>query len=182
MTVGDAAGAGPPTNRPINPPKRLTLRVIYDTGVILQATLSPFGVAERALAQTKEGTIDALMSNRLRAEYERILRNLATLDKYKALLREDDIEVQMLRIDTSIVLVPNPPPQIDYPRDLNDADTINLAIFYDVDVIVARDRDLLALNRDPVFQKRSPRTRVLTPVEFVTEREQQRDREGNLPS
>jgi putative PIN family toxin of toxin-antitoxin system len=150
-------------------------RVIYDTGVILQATLSPFGIGERALVQAENGMVDAVMSNRLRSEYEDVLRRLALLDKYRMLLRDEDIAVQLERIDATIVLVPNPPLQIVYPRDPNDTDTINLAVFYDVHFLVARDKDLLALNHDPVFQKRSPQARIVTPVEFVQEMERRRE-------
>ena len=140
---------------------------IYDTNIVLQATLSPFNVAERAITQADNGVVDAIMSPRLRSEYEEVLRRLARKPKYAHLLNDEIIEVQLARVDAVVRMVPNAPEQIEYRRDPKDAPTINLAIFHEADFIVARDKDLLVLNNDPVFKKRSPRTRVVAPEDFL---------------
>lgn len=147
-----------PKNKPL---------AIYDTGLVLQATLSPSGVAERALLQVELGVVDAIMSNRLRSEYEDVLHRFTERGKYKRILDLDVVEAQLERVDALIRLVPNAPEQIEYRRDPDDAPTINLAIYYDVDFVIARDKDLLVLNNDPVLKKRSPNIRIVDPLTFL---------------
>ncbi|MBC8141315.1 MAG: putative toxin-antitoxin system toxin component, PIN family [Armatimonadetes bacterium] len=141
--------------------------VIYNTGVVLQATLTPQSVAEKTLSMAEFGMVQAVMSNRLRSEYEDVLRRLALLPKYQKFLDEEIVSAQLECVDKIIRLVPNAPEQIEYPRDPDDAPTINLAICYEVDFVLARDKDLLALDTDPVLRKRSPKLRVVDPVTFL---------------
>ena len=70
------------------------------------------------------------------------------------------------------MMVPNPPPYVNYPRDPNDEPVINLAIHIEADYIVTRDKDLLDLvdeNRPEgrYFRKRFPNITILDPVAFL---------------
>ena len=112
--------------------------VVYDTNIVLQATLSPQSVSEKSLSLIKTGRVAAILSNRLRSEYEDVLRRLSLRGKYKRLLGEEIIAAQLERIDALMHRVPNPPEQIEYPRDAKDAPLINLAIFYDARFAVCR--------------------------------------------
>ena len=73
--------------------------------------------------------------------------------------------------------VNNVPKRVNFPRDPNDADTINLAIERKADFIVSRDADLLDLNDDPTFRHLCPNTRVVDPIEFMREIERRRELE-----
>jgi putative toxin-antitoxin system toxin component, PIN family len=151
---------------PPSPPPRKPL-VIFDTGIILQATLTPRGASERALQLLESGMVIAVMNNYLRAEYEDVLRRLASLEKYAQLRRGTIIVDQLARVDALVERVPNAPERIVYPRDPKDAPTVNLAIEVAADFIVTRDADLLDLNNNPTFQKVCPKTRIVDPVDFL---------------
>jgi putative PIN family toxin of toxin-antitoxin system len=141
--------------------------VIYDTGVVLQATLTPRGPAEQALQLLESGAVTAVMNNALRQEYEDVLQRLALLEKYSRLRQGTVIMDQLARADALMERVPNAPKRISYPRDPKDAPTINLAIEIAADFIVTRDADLLDLNDDPTFQRVCPHTRIVNPVTFL---------------
>jgi predicted nucleic acid-binding protein len=51
------------------------VRVVFDTGVVLQATLNGDGPAARTVALMEQGRVAAYVSNRLRSEYETTLTN-----------------------------------------------------------------------------------------------------------
>ena len=140
---------------------------ICDTGVILQATLNPDGPAERVLLAIEDGRAAAVIGNRLRSEYEDILTRPSLREKYPVLQLAELIEGQLGRIDAIIHRVPNAPVSADFPRDPNDAQTVNLAIREQPDFLITRDRDLLDLDSDPTFRRLCPHTRIVDPVTFL---------------
>ena len=144
---------------------------VYDTGVILQATLNPAGPAERALARVQLRHVVAVMSDRLRSEYEQTLQRDDLQDKYPLLQNARLVEAQFLRVDTYIRRVSNPPKRISYQRDPNDEHIINLVIHIQADYLVTRDNDLLDLNHDPVFRNLCQTTEVVDPVDFLRQME-----------
>jgi len=148
-------------------PEPTRLIVIYDTGIVLQSVLNPDSPAARALGWAEHPAVQAVISNRLRSEYEEVLRRPALRERFAPLRNPVVVEGQLERIDGLMRRVPNPPEQIEYPRDPKDAPLINLAIFYDARFLVTRDRDLLDLDSDPVLRKRSPALRLVDPVVFL---------------
>jgi putative PIN family toxin of toxin-antitoxin system len=141
--------------------------VIYDTGIILQATLNPDVPGERALQLAVNGTVHAVVSARLRSEYEDVLTRPTLQTKFPVLRMAGVVEAQLERVDEAVKLVPNPPNQISYPRDPNDTPSLNLALYLNAKYIVTRDRDLLDLDASADFRRICPNTRILDPVAFL---------------
>jgi len=146
--------------------------IVYDTGVLLQATLNPNGPAERALREIHNPLWHALMSDRLRSEYEDILKRPELQERYPILQNERFIQAQLKRVDTFIERIPNPPERITYARDPKDAPVVNLVLHAQASFLISRDKDLLDLNEDPVFLRLCPAGRVVDPVAFVRATEQ----------
>jgi putative PIN family toxin of toxin-antitoxin system len=141
--------------------------VVSDTGILLQASLNPFGPAERALRTTAQGQCTGLVSNRLRNEYETVLYRPVLEARFPRLVQSGIREAQLARVDDLFERVPNAPEHIEYRRDPNNTHIINLAIDYQVGFIVTRDKDLLSLSDDPLFAQLCPTTRLVNPFEFL---------------
>ncbi len=117
------------------------------------------------------------MSNRLRSEYEDVLKRDTLRAKYPILQNSRFVDIQLRRVDSLMERTDNPPERITYERDPKDAPLINLVIHVRADFMVARDKHLLVLTDDPVFRHASPQTQVMDPVEFVREMERPRELE-----
>ena len=143
-------------------------RVLFDTGTVLQAALNPRGPASRALSVLDQGQVEAILSPRLRSEYEDVLCRPAIRERYPR-LTEDMVEAALARFDEWAQLVPNPPRHIEYPRDPDDEPLLNLAIQVGADYLVTRDKDLLDLAADEAFRRRFPFLRIVDPVAFLEE-------------
>ena len=150
------------------------LLAVYDTGVIFQAAISTDSPAERALAQLSGEDVTAIVSNYLRHEYEDILTREKLQKKYPILQNERFVQAQLRRVDALMERVDNPLERITYDRDPKDAPLINLVIHLQADFLITRDKDLLVLNRDPVFRHLCT-TQVVDPVEFLREMERGRE-------
>lgn len=144
---------------------------IYDTGIIVQAALSPFGVAERAFQWAESGLVEAIVNHRLRWEYEYVLYRLQEEGDFPQLAEPGVIEAQLSRVDAVMFLLSNAPRQVRYARDPNDEQTVDFALYTQAYYVVARYKDLLVLNQEAVFRRVCSRTRVVNPVEFVEEME-----------
>ena len=142
-------------------------RVVFDTGVVLQAALSSTGPASRALWLLDSGAVEAVVSPRLRSEYEDVLLRPAIRARYPRLTGEM-VEAALARFDALALLVPNPPARVRLARDPDDEPLLNLAVELRADYIVTRDRDLLDLAAaDAAFGARFPFLRIVDPVAFV---------------
>lgn len=145
--------------------------VIFDTGSVLQAAINPSGPSADAIDFMDRNEITVYTSPRLRSEYEDVLARPAIRAKNPQ-LTDAQAEAGLARFDTNAIMVPNPPPYVNYPRDPDDEPVINLAIHVDADYIVTRDRDLLTLMDESLpegqfFRKRFPGITILNPVAFV---------------
>ena len=145
-------------------------RVVFDCNTFLQALAAPDGPAGRCVQLVLEGRIQLFVSPLVIAE----LREVAARPRVAAKLRLtperadafiDAIEVTALRLEGF-------PEAFVYERDPDDAHYVNLAVA--AQVVVSRDKDLLALadesnadERD--FRARYPALRFLNPVQFLKE-------------
>lgn len=79
-------------------------RVVFDTGVALQAALNPEDPAARALALMETEVVASFISPRLRSEYENVLERPAIREKYSRLTNER-IRVTLERIDRLATMI-----------------------------------------------------------------------------
>lgn len=165
MAAAERDEAAQAAGEPGAPPGRA---VVFDTGVVLQATLNPGGPARRALELLDAGQIQVYTSPRLRSEYEDVLRRPAIRARFPR-LTDLRMEETLLRFDERAILIPNPPQRVTFPRDPNDEPVLNLAIHVAAGYIVARDNDLLHLAQNRDFLRLFPAIRILDPVEFLHE-------------
>ena len=86
------------------------------------------------------------------------------------------------RLDEKATLVPTVPRSMEFPRDPEDEPVINLAIFVRADYLVARDKDLFDLGQSRDFRLLYPFVRIVDPVTFLQEIEQQQIEEGDTRS
>jgi len=153
-------------------------KVIFDTTVVMQATISPKGAAGEAIRMMDEGKIDVYMTNQIRAEYEKTLRESAkyaqTTDKPQDQQRlrnvtPEFVSAQLQRFDEKANRLVNPPQAVEYERDREDEPVLNLNERIRADFIVSGDKDLQALNENRDWKEWYPDTWVIPPQ--VLERE-----------
>ena len=161
---GSGEAAQPPSpQQSLQPP-----RIVFDTGVVLQATLNLDGPAARALLLMDTGGARVYVSNRLRAEYEETLSNPDVRARFER-LTDERMEAVLGRFDALAARLPNPPRRVAYPRDPDDEPPLNLAVHVQAHYLVTRDRDLLDLAGDRRFGRLSPGIRILDPVSLLQE-------------
>ena len=158
---GSGEAAQPPSPQSLQPP-----RIVFDTGVVLQATLNPDGPAARALLLMDTGVARVYVSNRLRAEYEETLSNPDVRARFER-LTDERVDAVLGRFDALAARLPNPPRRVAYPRDPDDEPPLNLAVHVQAHYLVTRDRDLLDLAGDRRFGRLSPGIRILDPVSLL---------------
>jgi putative PIN family toxin of toxin-antitoxin system len=149
------------------------LRVVFDTGIVLAAAFNPSGVAMKTLRLMETGEIEVFVSNRLRHEYEALLRHPAHGSRY-VFMTEDYVNIELDRFDTYAERIPNPPSAFTYKRDANDEPLINLVVAIKAHYLVTLDNDLLALPKHPEFVALRHKPQVLRPGGFLTEIERRR--------
>jgi putative PIN family toxin of toxin-antitoxin system len=122
------------------------IKVIYDTGVVLQATLHPRGPAGHTLRLLEHDAIEGFISGRIREEYVDVLYRPAVRGE-NPYLTDEQAQVVLEWLDERMTLVINPSRVIEYPRDPKDEPIVNLALTVRADYIVTRDKDLFDLGK-----------------------------------
>jgi len=142
------------------------IKVVYDTGVVLQATLHPAGPAGQTLRLLEQEGIEGFISGRIREEYAEVLSrpDIRTKNPY---LTDDQAQAVLVWLDERMTLITQPTRVIEYPRDPKDEPIVNLALTIRADCIVTRDQDLFDLGRSRQFRLLFPYIQVLDPVAFV---------------
>lgn len=143
-------------------------RIVFDTGVVLQAALNLDGPAARALLLIDTGVARVYVSNRLRAEYEETLSNPDVRARFKR-LTDERREAVLGRFDALAARLPNPPRRVAYPRDPDDEPPLNLAVHVQAHYLITRDRDLLDLAGDRRFGRLFLGIRILDLVSLLQE-------------
>jgi putative PIN family toxin of toxin-antitoxin system len=145
----------------IQPPK-----VVFDTTIILQAILHTERSSAQALEYLTNGKVIGYLSSRLLLEYETILYRPSIRKKYPKVTDESAKKILdfMYTYTEEIRVTPS---YITYERDRNDEPSLNLCIGVKADFLLARDRDLLDLNKDRDFKLLYPFLQIVTPEELV---------------
>lgn len=104
------------------------------------------------------------------AEIEDVARRPHLVQRFR--LTERKLEEFLMMIRSFIQLIDDVPHVFTYDRDPKDEHYVDLAIATGSELVVSRDRDLLALAdpNDPAgrdFMARYPAIHILTPVEMV---------------
>ena len=102
-------------------------KVVFDTGIVLQAGIYPKGPGYAALRLLDEGLITVFSSPLVREEYEDVLFRPKIRRKNPYLT--DDVAHELLRrLDAKATMVTHHFRSLDYPRDPKDEPILNLAI------------------------------------------------------
>jgi putative PIN family toxin of toxin-antitoxin system len=147
----------------MTPPKPTA---VFDTGIVLQATISENGPAAKALRLFDDDVLTLFVSEELLDEMRTVLTR-PVIRKKNARYTDEDIESLLTRLKQKGTLIDPLPAHFQYERDPEDEHVINLAIEGKVEYLVSRDKDLLDLMTDPDFQARYPGLMVLDPVAFL---------------
>lgn len=151
---------------------RAYLRVVFDTNVLLQALLNPFGPSGRCFHLARERKIQLFISEKTLLEIEEVVAR----SSFRSLMNENPSE-QIERFLYELKLVSylgNEMPQIfRLDRDPKDEMIIDLAVGCDADHIVTWDRDLLDLMtgtdvESKQFRQRFRHLKIVKPDEFLT--------------
>lgn len=139
---------------------------VFDTGIILQATISDKGPAAKALRLFDEEALTLFVSVKLLEEIQTVLTRPVIRHK-NARYSDADIENLLARLKAKGTLIDPLPNHFQYERDTEDEHVINLAIEAKVEYLVSRDKDLLSLMDNAEFQGRYPDLIVLDPLAFL---------------
>lgn len=143
-------------------------KVVFDTGIVLQATLSDLGPAFRAIQLLDVGLIAVFTSPPVRSEYEEVLTRSSIREK-NPILTEERARAMLERLDAKAHEVTVLHRYVEYARDPDDDPILNLAIHVRADYLVARDKDLLDLANDRDFRLIYPFLKIVSPEAFLHE-------------
>lgn len=142
------------------------VKAVFDSGIVLQATLNLRGPAGQVMELLETGEVEFYISPLLLDETQDILYRPIIRRKHPT-LADGRSEVILERLDRLAIMVTHHFRSLDYPRDPKDEPILNLAIHVRADFLVARDKDLLDLNNSRDFRLLYPFLRVLPPLEFL---------------
>jgi putative PIN family toxin of toxin-antitoxin system len=130
-------------------------RIVLDCNVFVAALLSPRGSPALVLTRWSEGAFDLIVSPKLLAELERVLRRPKFANSI------DDVQITAIldALTEDGLLFPDPPPQPGLTPDPGDDYLVTLARAANADCIVSGDKHLTQLI--------DPQPPVLTPQTFL---------------
>jgi putative PIN family toxin of toxin-antitoxin system len=145
-------------------------RVVFDCNVYFQAIISHSGPAAQCFAAAQEGRLHLFASLQVIDELRDVCLRAHIANRFG--LTQERVDAFVAEIESTATFMDNVPHVFDYARDPDDAHYVDLAVASQANLIVSRDRDLLALNdpRDPdavAFHQRFPEISILTPVELL---------------
>lgn len=154
---------------------REPVRVVFDCVVFAQALINPKGPAGACLKAAESGECILHITPFVLEEIRELPGKLAM--GYGVTAERVDLLIQQAR--EYAVVVTEVPELFALSADPSDAAYVNLALATRSELVVSRDRHLLALmdsatpeGRD--FRQRFPELRILPPVEFLCELESRR--------
>lgn len=157
--------------------------VVYDCNVFVQALINingPGGACVRR-ALTKE--VALFLSDPLLTELRRAPTKPTPARLGVTVERTETLIGNLLKVAVVMQAIPE---QFIYSRDPDDAHYVNLALATESALIVSRDKDLLSLMdqtqaNGKEFHARFPALRILDPVEFLREMDQNRQQTSREP-
>ncbi len=126
-----------------------TFRVVLDTNVVLSALVFRTGAAGQVRQAWQHGLVLPLAST---ATVQELVRVLA-YPKFRLSSAEQDELLADFLPYAETVRIPQPPPTVPYCRDVLDEPFMHLAVAGKAQVLVAGDRDLLAVAAE--FERQS---------------------------
>ena len=143
-------------------------KVVFDTSIVLQATLSDLGPAFQAIQLLDAGIIAVFISPPVRTEYEDVLTRPSIRQK-NPILTEERARAMLKRLDEKAQEVTVLHRYVEFSRDPDDEPILNLAIHVRADYLVAHDKDILDLGIDRDFRLLYPFLKIVNPVAFLEE-------------
>jgi putative PIN family toxin of toxin-antitoxin system len=149
-------------------------RVVFDCNTLLQGLASPHGPAGTCTQLVLGGEVQLFLSTAVIDELRDVGRRPRVARKLG--LDSERLEAFIQMLERTGTVLTGFKALFVYGRDPDDAHYVNLALAAGARLIVSRDRDLLDLmdgerREGADFQRRFPSLRVVTPVEFLRERE-----------
>ncbi len=141
---------------------------VFDCMVFLQAATNDRGPAFACLSLVESGQVALFVSPAILAE----VRDVLTRAKIQATfprLTAARVDILLQKVAALATVVDDVPDRGLVIRDPDDLPYLNLAIAGNVDCIVARDKDLLDLMRDPSFIVNHPQLRIVDPASFLAD-------------
>ncbi len=144
----------------------MSVRVVFDCMVYLQAVTNGQGPAFACLHQVETGTLTLYLDRETLAEVRDVLGRPRIRKKFKS-LTDGLVDEFLNAVEARAVMLDDVPKVFPYPRDPKDEPYLNLAIAADARYLVSRDNDLLDLMKDRDFTARFPTLRVLPPPDLL---------------
>ena len=147
-------------------------RLVFDCNVFAQALINELCPAGRCFNEAKLGNATLYVSEYVLKEIEELHQKIPARYQVTA----EDCEMLLEQISTFAEIINRPDSVYVHPIDPDDSAYVNLAIAAKAELIVSRDKHLLGLN-DPgkpwskEFRDRFPALRVLTPDQYLAERQ-----------
>lgn len=145
-------------------------RVVFDCNVFVQALISPTGPSAACVGAGLSQQITVYSTEYVLSEVRRVAARPKLVQRFG--LTAEKTERFIAKLLSSITLVEEVPHVFSYDRDPKDEHYIDLAIATDSELVVSRDKDLLARSvpSDPAgqnFMARFPNIAVTTPVDLL---------------
>lgn len=140
----------------------MSVRVVFDCMVYLQAAISDAGPASACLRLAEAGRLTLYLDRETLAEARDVLGRAGLRKKFPR-LTDDLVAVFLGQVEAIGSMLDHVPQVYTLERDPDDEPYINLAIAAQASYLVSRDRDLLDLMDDPAFRARFPDLSVVDP-------------------
>ena len=152
--------------------------VVFDCVIFLQSLISEAGPAARCVELFEDGKFSIALSRETLSEIREVLSRSGLRKRYPRLTDErvDRLINVLLHRGKLILQIKR---HYEYPRDPYDEAYLNLAIEARASFLITRDNDLLDLMKwkteeGRAFQKRFRGLKIVDPVAFLNEMEQQK--------
>ena len=149
----------------------MTVAVVLDTVVLLQAAAKPAGPAGACLRLVTDGQVVLWMSREGLAEIEDVLNRPKVRQRFPS-LTDEAVTTFLTGLRGRARVVEDVPEVVPFPRDPDDEHVLNLAVTSRADFLVTRDHDLLDLagegNADASrLRGLAPGLRIVDPATFL---------------
>lgn len=139
---------------------------VFDTNIVLQAMLNEAGPAGECFDLIFSNKARLITTDAVLDEIADVVARPKLLSKYELLRSERP--AQLIEKIRSVADVVHPPPTVfAFERDRTDEVFLNLALGYEADYLITRDRDMLDLRDDVEFCGMFPDLKIVTPVGFL---------------
>ena len=142
------------------------IAAVFDTNIFLQAILSETGPANACLEELFAGKIVVFVHPEILAEIDDFLLRPRILAKYRQvnLPRTPRLIRRIRKYGTWVPVVD---PIVNFDRDPSDSIFLNIAIGYEADFLVSRDKDLLELPEGGDLLVPHPKLKIVNPYESL---------------